>query len=138
MRTMYEPPKCRKCGKVISFVPTKKGRQMPVDGFSVCILPYIRGSVYYTDRGEQIRGYLVEPGTKGAVRAYTPHWVTCPHADENRKPRPDKRREAIKEQVAREKEVAARREARREEKATKAAEAIEAEKAQFSIFGALV
>ena len=134
---MREPPKCRKCGRVITFVTTKKGSQMPVDGFSVSVLPYMRGSVYYTDRGEQLRGYLVPPGTKGAVSAFTPHWYTCPYADELRRKKPDRRREAIKAQVEREREQTARREARREEKAAKAAEALEAQGAQFSLFGAM-
>ena len=134
---MFEPPKCRKCKRTISFLTTENGKLMPVDDVAY-ILPYARGAVYYRGNGEKVRGYRVTPGTQGAVRAYTPHWYSCPFADENRKPKPDRRREAIKEQVAREKELAAKREARREAKAAKAAEAIEAEKAQFSIFGGLV
>ena len=132
---MNEPVKCRKCGKVISFVTTKAGKSMPVNGFSEPIMPYIRGSVYYTDQGEQIRGYRVTPGTPGAVKVYVPHWYTCVHADELRKPKPDKRREAIRAQVAKEKAEAARREADRADKAARLAEAQEAERAQCSLLG---
>lgn len=133
---MYEPPKCRKCGRVISFVPTKKGKLMPVDGFSVNVMPYVRGSVYYSEHGEQIRGYIVEPGTKGAVRAYSPHWYTCPFADENRKPRPDKRRQAIKEQVLKERETQEARQARKDAKERQEAEMQAAVDAQCCLFPA--
>ena len=132
---MYEPPKCKRCNKVISFVVTKRGKQMPVDGFSEPIIPYVRGSVYYTERGEQIRGYRVARGTKGAVNVLVPHWYTCPFADENRKPKPDRRREAIRAQVEREREEARHREERRAEKAAREAEALEAERAQLCMFG---
>ena len=133
---MYEPPKCRKCGRIISFMTTKAGKQMPVDGFSVCILPYIRGSVFYKESGEQIRGYTVPPGTAGAVRAYQPHWATCAYGAELPRNRTDKRRENIKAQVERERAQEAKRRERREEKAAKAAAVREIEEAQTSLFGA--
>lgn len=131
---MYEPPKCRKCKKIIAFVTTKAGKQMPVDSFSVSILRYERGSVFYKDTGEQLRGYTVPAGTPGAVKAYVPHFVTCPYADELRKKKPDKRRENIKAQVEREREQEAKRQERREEKAARTAEIRSAEEAQISLF----
>lgn len=132
---MYEPPKCRKCRRVIAFVTTKTGKQMPVDGFSVSIIPYIRGSVFYKDTGEQIRGYTVPAGTPGAVRAYQPHWSTCAHGDELPRKKTDKRRENIRAQVERDKAIEAKRQERREEKAAKAEAIREIEEAQTSLFG---
>ncbi len=132
---MYEPPKCRKCHRVINFLTTKSGKKMPVDSFCVYVLPYNRGAVFYTDNGEAVRGYKVEKGTKGAVPAYQSHFATCPYADELRqKKKTDKRRENIRTQVEREREEAARREAMRELKAAAAAQRFEAEQAQMSLF----
>ncbi len=132
---MYEPPKCRKCKRVIAFVTTKAGKQMPVDSFSEPILPYVRGSVFYKDTGEQIRGYRVPAGTPGAVRAYAPHFATCTFADELPRKKPDKRRENIRTQVEREREQEAQRQARRDENAAKAAQIREVEEAQTSLWG---
>lgn len=133
---MYEPPKCRKCHRIISFLPTRSGNKMPVDSFCVYVLPYNRGSVFFKENGEIVRGYKVEKGTRGAIPAYQSHFATCPYADELRgaKKKPDKRRENIRTQVEREREEAARREALRETKAAAAAQRIEAEQAQMSLF----
>lgn len=132
-----EPPKCRKCGRIINFIRTKKGSMMPVDGFSVCVLPYMRGTLFYTETGEQIKGYLVTPGTPKAVKAYEPHWYTCPYADENRKPKPKSTaaRDAIRERIEQARADEARREAAREEKAVAERKRREAEAAQLSFFG---
>lgn len=132
---MYEPPKCRKCGRVIAFVPTKAGKQMPVDGFSVYIQPFVRGAVFYHEDGTQIRGTKCEKDAKGAVKAFQSHFVSCPMREELRRtPTKSARRENIRKMVEREREEAAARELRRKEKAKVAESIAEAQAAQCSLF----
>lgn len=132
---MYEPPKCRKCGRVIAFVNTKAGKQMPVDGFSVYIQPFVRGSVFYNADGTAIRGTECKAGDKGAVKAFKSHFVTCPYRDELRKtPTKSARRENVRKMVEREREEAAAREQRRREKERRAEAERDAAAAQFSLF----
>lgn len=132
---MYEPPKCRKCGKVIAFLPMRSGKQMPVDGFSIWIQPWTRGSVFYTEKGEAIRGTKCEKGDKNAVKAYQSHFATCSAADEIRRTKTKSaRHESVRRIVEREKAEAAARELRREEKAKVAESIAEAQAAQCSLF----
>lgn len=132
---MFEPPKCRKCGRVIAFVTTKAGKQMPVDGFSVYIQPFVRGAVFYHEDGTQIRGTKCEKDAIGAVKAFQSHFVTCPLREEIRRtPTKSARRENIRKMVEREREEAAAREQRREEKCRRAEEEKNAAAAQFSLF----
>lgn len=74
-------PKCRKCGAEIRFVQTKSGKYMPVDPDRK---PYREGgsTVYITTDGQLIHG--AEPFGPEPVDGYgyTPHWATCPNAED--------------------------------------------------------
>lgn len=133
---MYEPPKCRKCGRIIRFFPTKKGKFMPVDSFCVWVMPYDRGTVFYTEDSKTVRGYLVERGTRGAVEAYQSHFASCPYADEMRKPRNDRQKaqEALRARIQKEREEERRKTAAEEAKKKAQAERREAELAQTCLF----
>lgn len=76
--------KCRKCGAEIEFRRMKSGKYMPVDPDRK---PYREGGneIFITESGETVRGG--EPfGTEPADGyGYTPHWATCPNADEFRR-----------------------------------------------------
>ena len=80
--------KCRSCGAPIVWITTKNGKSMPCDAKP---RNYLAGSkyVFITEDGEAMRGALPEHGMvqpQGFVGwGYTPHWATCPHADEHRK-----------------------------------------------------
>ena len=133
---MREPVKCRRCGRVIRFVTTPKGKQMPVDGFSVDVIPWLRGSVFYQENGEPLRAYRVDPGTPGSVKALEPHWYSCPAADELRrnKPRNTAADDALRERIRKAREEQARKDAAKAEKAARAAERRAAEEAQECLF----
>lgn len=55
--------KCKACQQDIRFIRTEKGRQMPVDAKPITVI---------TELGK-------------TIRAYTPHWSTCPAAETFRK-----------------------------------------------------
>ena len=132
---MYEQPRCRKCGRLISFITTRNGNKAPVDSFCVYIQVWNRGSVFYTSSGETLRGTKCSKNDKGAVVAYESHFATCPSAAELRKPKPrNARKEAVRKIVEREREEEARKQNRREEKAAAAKAKAEAEEAQFCLF----
>lgn len=133
---MRDAPKCRECGRIITFIKTKKGKNMPVDSFSVSVMPYEKGALYYKDNGEAVRGYLCDKGTQGAVTAHEPHWYTCPHAKDIRrtgKTRQQKEDE-LRERILKEREATAKREAERIKKEQARKARIEAELAQTSMF----
>ena len=132
-----EPTKCRKCGKIIQFITTKKGKQMPVDSFSLHVLPREGGSIFFLPDGNTIRGQELDRKGPNTVEAYRSHFVTCPYADQLRKPKPDKedeRTRKIRERIEREREEAAERAAKREARAREEAERQAAQDAQLSLF----
>jgi hypothetical protein len=56
---------CKACHKEIKFILTKNGRQMPVDLPSITVI---------TELGH-------------VIKAYTPHWASCPNTQQFRKGR---------------------------------------------------
>jgi len=54
---------CKACGQEIKFIITEKGRPMPVDLPSITVI---------TSLGK-------------TIKAYTPHWSSCPHTQQFRK-----------------------------------------------------
>lgn len=82
--------KCSKCGAEIKFIRTSAGRWMPVNA----------QKVYYSLGGKDAivtpEGYVVtgtissEPMSNAG---YIPHWATCKHADEFRRPKVDNQQE---------------------------------------------
>lgn len=132
-----EPPKCRRCGRIITFVRTRNGKQMPCDSFSVWIVPYIRGNVFYKENGEQIRGYLAKRDSAGAVEAFAPHWGTCKDPQILKKPlhSREEERQKIRERIEKERAAEAAKEQRRQQREEKQKALREAQEAQMSIFG---
>lgn len=54
---------CKACNAEIKFIRTEKGRQMPVDVKPITVI---------TELGK-------------TIRAYQPHWASCPGADQFKK-----------------------------------------------------
>ena len=79
--------KCKKCGAPIVFIKTPKGKWMPCDEG---LIEYKAGDAsdyedyVVNDNGEVIRctfDFQCDPDG----RARTPHWATCPYADDFRR-----------------------------------------------------
>lgn len=61
---------CRSCGAEILWVRTSKGRKMPLDA----------------EPSKRVLVAEIEGMRVGQIRdTFTPHWATCPNADEHRK-----------------------------------------------------
>lgn len=131
---MRDQPKCRKCGRLLKFIKTKKGKHMPVDSFSVHVMPAERGALYWMENGETVRGYLCDKTAPGAVKAYEPHWYTCPFAKEMKRTPQKKTDEELRERILREREKAAKLAEERRRKEAEREERIQAELAQTSLF----
>lgn len=130
-------PMCRKCGKLIRFLTTKKGKQMPVDSFSVQVVPRETGALFFLPDGSTVRGVETPQAGPKTVTAYRSHFVTCPFAEQLRKPQEGKRdaeRQKIRERIEKERAEEARRAEKRAEKQRKEAEQRQAEDAQLSLF----
>lgn len=122
---MREQPKCRKCGKLLKFVKTKNGRNMPVDSFSVNIRSVASGALYYMDDGTTVRGVLCDRSATGSMQVYEPHWYTCPYSDELRRTPRQPTAEELRARLIRQREKLERQ---AEERSRKAAERERAER----------
>ena len=72
--------KCRSCGADIIFITTENGRKMPCDA----------AAVDCQDNIKVLKASIVRPTQSGLVplvdgKGYTPHWATCPFANEHRR-----------------------------------------------------
>lgn len=76
---------CKACGEPITFILTKAGKHLPVDADSLDSYVLEPGVTVVTEAGEVCRG-APETDTM-SVQGYTPHWATCPHADQFRRAR---------------------------------------------------
>lgn len=84
---------CAKCGKMITFIKTKKNKKwVPAEYPSVLIVQNNGGTChsYITDEGEIIKGNLLPPNypyssPTTTLRAYPVHFENCPGAKEFRK-----------------------------------------------------
>lgn len=76
--------RCKRCGREIKWIDTPAGKHMPVDPDRK---PYREGGceVFITDRGDMIRGNTPFGPEPVDGYAYTPHWATCPYAEEFRR-----------------------------------------------------
>ena len=137
---MYgDPPVCRYCGTPIQFIRTKKGNLMPVDGFSFNVVERDKGDNFIKEDGSMVRGVVVDVKGPATVKAWRPHFGTCPVRNKDRNRKAQSRKEAqekqIRERIEKERAEAEAKAARREEKKRKEAEAREAADAQYSFFG---
>ena len=81
---------CKRCGKEIKFIKTKKGKWMPVDIEIVIITPVQKvGKPYLTEEGQMIYGLPTAPNCvyKGFsdVKAYKCHFASCLYGDRFKK-----------------------------------------------------
>jgi hypothetical protein len=75
----FEATNCRSCGALIIWARTDKGRAMPVDAQME-----LNGNLALYKEGNVTRVKVVDSGYVGL--RHRPHFATCPHADEWRKP----------------------------------------------------
>ena len=74
--------KCRRCGKEIKFIKTKKGKWLPVEQELVEITPVEKlGRPYVTEDGQVIYGLPTAPECRykgiSDAKAYLCHFATC-------------------------------------------------------------
>jgi len=137
---MYgEPAYCKKCGRPISFIQTKRGKMMPVDGFSLQVIPDKDGSLYINEDGEMIRGRVVGMAGPATVKVWQSHFATCPELNKG-KPRKtetwrEKQSRLAHERLEKEIAEAEAKAARREEKERKEEARRTFEELQLSFFG---
>ena len=112
---------------------------MPVDGFSLQVVPRADGAVYIDADGETVRGRVVSSAGPNTVKVWQNHFVTCPELVKERPKKTESWNETqsrlVRERVEKERAEAAAKAARRAEKERKEAEAREAADAQYSMFG---
>ena len=79
--------RCTRCGAEIMFIRTKIGRKpMPCDCAKRLYTPGGRDRIV-TPEGEVISCTIAGLAKEGDTFGYTPHWGTCPYADEFRRKR---------------------------------------------------
>ena len=137
---MYgDPSYCNKCGRPISFIQTKRGKMMPVDGFSLQIIPDKEGPLYINESGEMIRGRVVGMEGPATVKVWQSHFATCPVLNKDRPRKTETWREKqsrlAHERLEKEIAEAEAKAARREEKQKKEATRRAFEEQQLSFFG---
>jgi hypothetical protein len=102
---MYnETTHCKACKRLIKFIRTSNGKNMPVDFNMVDFLPDPEGKdiAYYdykvsTSSGyvnAHTKGYFLDKPCEGSERVYRPHWATCTRPDKFKKPAPKKPKKA--------------------------------------------
>ncbi len=74
--------KCKRCGKEIKFIKTKKGKWLPAEQEMVVITPVeMLGKPYITEEGKTIYGLPTAPNCcyKGIsdIKAYPCHFANC-------------------------------------------------------------
>ena len=74
--------KCRRCGKEITFIKTKKGKLRPVEQELVIITPVEKlGKPYITEDGQVIYGLPTAPDCRykgiSDLKAYLCHFANC-------------------------------------------------------------
>lgn len=136
-----EAARCRECGQYISFIRTKKGKLMPVDGFSLQIVPADKGERFINEAGEMIRGTPVNVAGPRTVRVWRPHFGSCAAREKEKNRAAAEGWNQTQERLARERQEmkdaeAAAAAARRAEKERKEAAARAFEDQQLSFFGA--
>ena len=80
---MQEDTYCKYCHKLITFVRTVNGEKMPCDSARVdfCEDPSGEHKVIL-ESGRIAYGYVLTSETDDSVKAYRPHWASCPNADQ--------------------------------------------------------
>lgn len=78
--------KCKSCSAEIEFIEMEGGKKMPVDARPGAYWAPILGTTVIVQVSEH-KAVVARPITEGdtLVRAWVPHWVSCPSAAEHRK-----------------------------------------------------
>lgn len=130
-----DSPVCKRCGKMIRFVMTPKGKWLPCDSFSEPVVPNGAGNIYYEEDGTPFRGKRTDKDDPDAIRALVPHFATCPKLNPPKKTEAKNAAEIIAAAKAREEAKRAEERRKAEEKAAEAARQKEWEERQCSLFG---
>lgn len=69
---------CNDCGRMIQFVLTKKNRWMPINCESIAMRPDKDGKLYYKGDRRPVFGRKCDPDDPEAIKAFEPHFYTCP------------------------------------------------------------
>lgn len=78
---------CRSCGYPIRFIRMRSGRNMPCDDEELLFVRDPDGDrTFVTDEGDAVKGMSAYGlGREDAERGFTPHWASCPAADDWRR-----------------------------------------------------
>lgn len=69
---------CSRCGRLITFVRTERGKMMPCDAARVNFTADPRGDAFvYLEDGVSAHGWVLSSVGEGTVKAYRPHWKSC-------------------------------------------------------------
>lgn len=69
---------CKRCGMMINYERTVKGKYMPVDTPSVWYKPDSNGKdTILSDTGETVRGWILEKRYPDSLRGHRPHFISC-------------------------------------------------------------
>lgn len=78
--------KCKSCGADIIYIKTPKGKTMPCDAEQKTYIQDDNGKdVIITPNGEVIKCYISGDMRYVTGIGYTPHWATCPNAEQHRR-----------------------------------------------------
>ena len=73
---------CRSCGAPIRWVETDRDRRMPLDPEA-----HLEGNLVVVVEGGRTIARMFQPLFDVDAERYRSHFVTCPNADQHRKPR---------------------------------------------------
>ena len=72
---------CQGCGRLIAWVKTPAGRNMPCDPDKVLYWAAPQGThKIVTQSGQVVSAFLMGPPEKATGYGYISHWATCPQA----------------------------------------------------------
>ena len=136
---MYgDPVYCRQCGQMITFIKSTRGKNVPVDSFSLNVVPKEGGAAFFTEDGRRIAGVAVDTPGPNTVKAWRWHGLSCPKGAYAQK-RAAQREETwgemqarkVRERLEKEQAEAAAKEARRQERKEREEKQREFEEAQL-------
>ena len=79
---MQENTYCKYCHRLITFIRTVNGESMPCDSAWVDFCEDPSGEdKAILENGRIAYGYILTSEADNSVKAYRPHWASCPEAD---------------------------------------------------------
>ena len=140
---MYgDPIYCKQCGQMITFIKSARGKYVPVDSWSINVVPKEGGAAFFTEDGRRIAGVAVDTPGPNSVKAWRWHGLTCPkgayalkRAAQREETWNEVQARKIRERIEKEKDEADEKAARQEEKKRREEHQREWDAAQTSLFG---